>query len=975
MPRLNFNVDEATLLKAYKISSLNPTKWEEVDHDFDESIANATTMLAPSAAGNTSDKQREDLLGLGPAKSVKDLDMETKSSLLLSSRTFSPAQYLAFAHPNATYHDLSRGVAHLQKSIESREEALRVLVEEGFDRFVVVKGAVDGLYEDMKQGILSPETEHGTQPLRNLLKDGARKANQIFLPALETVSKADKLRTTLSVFERSRFFFNLPSFIMESIDAGKFDLALRDYKKGKYLLENRPGQLLPISSSTGSSSGTSSSAYPTGTASETHLKQMQAQQKRILNKVWASVEKAMGEMRKVLIVQLQDSSRSIEDHERTLETLLELQTGAISNAEDLIWTYFDNHHLHIMDKMNSTHRTGMKMITGKLTALQGMKSTGSSHAEKTSAITNSLVSQLRLAMMSLDAGDSDRDIARLASRSEPVWSAILNLVKSVSEVVSTSLPSFWKVGKDFLEGRFTKPSTDKASSRRSPRQCRTMVYDIVKLYISLISQAFMLSDVAVMSRSQSSQLLTGGPESKNYHSKNYQGAAPYQSPAIFPHESASLSTAFYLQNILGEVVECAGDLIGLDLDAPGSAEVKNGLKSLIESLKWRSIDFLGNEWIRDAGLFYHLEVWVASSTTNVDSKSKRSIIPTQHLEQFERFQRYMTTASYKIASTTNSEFFPSSSSAAAKAAISPLGRQAQAKVVLPQMLVGKVTRAFVDASYKFLDGLMLLASDDAPVARGDFEQVTAIAGSEMSLSQLFDLRDGNIRLLLVMANMDCFKKVFIPGMIIQLEKAFNVSMTEDRAALGNAVDQQDQVLFEAYIKPRARVIKEEMSKALLPGGDIDWYRTPQPVALRPYVSEIMNYLVEIHSQVCNVAPSLLDRVVIALIDELNKLVMELTFIHKSLANYGRDTSAGKRLEEIYTKEATQAYAPSAREDKDFQKAFDEMQETLANARRSTGVQFLCFRKMKEKEKLKESDDRELSRKDKHAGRMRVPRNK
>lgn len=101
---------------------------------------------------------------------------------------------------------------------------------------------------------------------------------------------------------------------------GKFDLALRDYKKGKYLLENRPGQLLPISSSPGSSSSIASATYVAGSVSSgTQLQQMQMQQRRILNKVWASVEKAMGEMRKVLIAQLQDSSRSIEDHERTLE--------------------------------------------------------------------------------------------------------------------------------------------------------------------------------------------------------------------------------------------------------------------------------------------------------------------------------------------------------------------------------------------------------------------------------------------------------------------------------------------------------------------------------------------------------------------------------------------------------------------------------------------------------------------------------
>lgn len=74
---------------------------------------------------------------------------------------------------------------------------------------------------------------------------------------------------------------------------------MRDYKKGKFLLESRPGQLLPIENTRDASA--------------------EAQQKRILNKVWATVEKAMGEMRNVLSSQLQEPTRSIEEQEKTIE--------------------------------------------------------------------------------------------------------------------------------------------------------------------------------------------------------------------------------------------------------------------------------------------------------------------------------------------------------------------------------------------------------------------------------------------------------------------------------------------------------------------------------------------------------------------------------------------------------------------------------------------------------------------------------
>jgi exocyst complex component 2 len=77
---------------------------------------------------------------------------------------------------------------------------------------------------------------------------------------------------------------------------------MRDYKKGKFLLESRPGQLLPIGTKDGQ----------TSVAEE-------QQQKRILDRVWGSVEKAMSKMRNTLYAQLEDPGRSVEEQEKTIE--------------------------------------------------------------------------------------------------------------------------------------------------------------------------------------------------------------------------------------------------------------------------------------------------------------------------------------------------------------------------------------------------------------------------------------------------------------------------------------------------------------------------------------------------------------------------------------------------------------------------------------------------------------------------------
>jgi len=93
-------------------------------------------------------------------------------------------------------------------------------------------------------------------------------------------------------------------------------------------------------------------------------------------------------------------------------TLLELQT-----SDDPVWTYFDSHHTHIMDKMSGSYRSSIKLVEGTLlsfsrkTILIDRLPSASLRASETTRTSDSLDSlletQLQAAMVQLEAKQAD----------------------------------------------------------------------------------------------------------------------------------------------------------------------------------------------------------------------------------------------------------------------------------------------------------------------------------------------------------------------------------------------------------------------------------------------------------------------------------------------------------------------------------------------------------------------------------------
>lgn len=110
-----------------------------------------------------------------------------------------------------------------------------------------------------------------------------------------------------------------------------------------------------------------------------------------------------------------------------------------------------------------------------------------------------------------------------------------------------------------------------------------MAFDIIKLYISILSEFFLLSDKAVAS----------------------SAAGSAKPPPFFPLNSNVLTTAHFLMKVLGEIQESVNEINLMEINTGRGNDVSAILKELIESVRWKFEDVLITAWLRGGSTLRH----------------------------------------------------------------------------------------------------------------------------------------------------------------------------------------------------------------------------------------------------------------------------------------------------------------------------------------------------------------------------------
>ncbi|KAJ1917848.1 Exocyst complex component S5 [Mycoemilia scoparia] len=801
-------------------------------------------------------------------RSAMTSDMNELAKLSILHRNFAPAQFLDIIHDSTTYPDLILGHTHLYEGSSKRTEALKTLVKNNFDSFVEAKSRIDMLYEGMKSSELSEAHGYGTKPFISALDDVSSYANQVYGPIMDQRMKAEKIQSTLSIIERYKFFFNLPHSLIEYTKQEKFDIAVREFKKGCKLL-----------ASVSSSTSRDFSSQAGGSAAL----------KNLFDMVWKEVKESVVQLREALYDRLTQSWCPFDEQEKCIRHLFDIHPGdknpvAFYIEHQYRWTLsqLDEQKNRYTKKLASMNSASSKHYN-RLLGIDENSKEAQEIKRRAEAIKRASELEHTLEIQSSDAPPS---VLQIKDKSYSHWRIIQNTINSLSSIITRCFPDFCKVSRAYIEERYQ--SVPNIDSRRGNRQ-RTGASDRSKFCFNL------MEDIVCSYGQHINSILFNENESDADLTKGHVSLAVIEELVsnitnYLPRTHCAVA-GFFSTSLMETITNSVNEMVKLDI----SPQTYRLFDNLVTQLKAKMIFVLCRYWKEDSSILHLHEDWKIFYGSNdwpalpYPYSSKGPQGPGMALEEdlgsdgFSGLTNYIAstrllTTFLKAEKTVIEQLSTISGTMVNKPSGDSMASMPQMPSTSNSMQEGssrlmelanyQMNLSLYDSICAFLDSLHMLAfvSEDSP---GDQESSGSRAKTHHDEMQpAFNNKNANPwvgisgadsqsktkYMLFTMCNITALKLVALPG-LLQFRTLRRLLKNDELATsarrLGDIVASLDDVVFHSYIHKKSSQLTGIIRQGVLVGG-YSWATSEYPKSTQPYISEALLFLVFVHAEIMDV---------------------------------------------------------------------------------------------------------------------------
>ncbi|KAJ2747395.1 Exocyst complex component S5 [Coemansia sp. BCRC 34301] len=839
-------------------------------------------------------------------------DMAYRAKFSVSNRNFAPSLFMQAIHSDTSYADLVQGARLLRESVSQGTEALKILVHNNFDRFVDARNKIDLLYDEMKSRSLNEEAEYGTRAFSQALQGTTHKADEIYNPIIDRRARVEKVRSTLSVVERYKFYFNLPSSLIEYTRKGRFDIAVREYKKGRQLLQ-------------------AVTVGQTGAIDETAIDDTQATAlSKIFQYVWKEVQESVVELRNALFRHLGQPWRPYNEQENVIRYLLDVDPG----DKDPVAYYLERQHAWIVEQMQDIYRghqqkaaqTGSQGNHAERRRTFGGAGAGSGAGGGASRDSPPEAERRADELVRALGIESFADFPAFSHGRDGeyhLWKQIYNALRLLSQTLVRCLPDFWKLSQAYMEEMYQKPGTKGLGRRRRPglnlervTKCHSLLEEIIEKY-----SQYVLRLMGILG------------EDENIVNLDCMGQAQIQTTLQRLPQTHALLAGHFMTAIMELVVNTANDIEAIDM----AQEPAIILANLISQLKAGLVLFLCEMWDRDARYMALHENWCLHHGTgywppfyiarrdrqNAEGSPATVADVVANTELLPLFLRTAQTISSQLGTIHSAALQPGKSTRTMMQGQTPhfdatfdegQRLQSERSHELHDMAVTHVKRTFFGTLYAFLDSLHMLAfstqsppglratsfddgedhnpSSDAPVLPAPTSPLSSAAtqqnhqpasrgasyrrfsfslpaksstGSAWAVSRRHSMAEttrqeqnkGLARhstrsffVLATLCNLTAFRLFVVPDLLHSkaVRYIFKLDVADELPQLERILRRLDDMIFSRYIRDKTRELSSIVRRGVLMGG-FSWLTTEMPKDTQPYVSEALLYLVFTHAEI------------------------------------------------------------------------------------------------------------------------------